>query len=136
MTYFDANTRNETTMLQFRKALSNWDEWKQESNNEIQLRNYLEVPHRKQHHHIGTLTFDQLTKLLEEDDQEMLRKSLAGAERHETNENIPLSFWMIDKKEAIFSIRGDPDTPMEYLFYTTDSKLLTAFQDMMKGYNL
>jgi hypothetical protein len=78
------------------------------------------------------LDYNRFLDLIEAEDSWMLDHHLARARVNQVNRHIPVFFWIVDKKEAIFAIASLSD--VEYGFYTRDTRLLTAFQDMRKTY--
>jgi len=81
-------------------------------------------------------TVDKLTKteflnLLTTQDDRMLRESFSGAIVHPVDAHLSLYFWVIDGAQAVFSIPVISDRASEYGFYTSDGRLIMAFEDML-----
>jgi hypothetical protein len=84
---------------------------------------------------LESLSRDNFSGMLEEEDKLMLSKVLSRAKIFETRAHVPIYFWLIDESEAIFAIPCLSEKELEHGFSTTDSNLIRSFIEMRKGYN-
>lgn len=122
MTCLDRARREIVNRQQFAEALLDWDNWKR--------KNSASVEKLKKHHKIGVsieeLTVEQLFEMFELDDKRII-DDFGGIRICEVPTDIPIRFWIADEREAIFSIPLLGGDALEYGFYTSDNKLITAF---------
>lgn len=62
------------------------------------------------------------------------RQIFDGVEVRQIDEMIPLYFWMIDRREAIFAIPAFAPNASEHLFSTSDKAMIDAFLQMRDRY--
>ncbi|HSP14681.1 MAG TPA: hypothetical protein VLV78_08010 [Thermoanaerobaculia bacterium] len=74
-------------------------------------------------------TRDELVTAMEELDKQLL-KQLFHKTAEEIDKEMPLYFWMADRREAIFSIPSLSEKALEWCFATTDRALLEALLDV------
>jgi hypothetical protein len=128
LTCLNTAGRMKVTRKQFSRKP--WDEWIKDPQNDQQLKWFL-----KHHNKSNELTGDEFIALLEEDDDGMLNIMRgAGAEVYEANRDIPLCYWLVDNREAIFAIIVLSDNAIEYGFRTTDQQLINALSEMRQQY--
>lgn len=117
---------------QFSKAEQGWEEWKREQKVRDQIHSLLQS--HKCAKTIDEISREEFVNLLEETNKQMLNGALARAETLEVDGYMPLYFWLVDKKEAIFAIPSFSGEHTEYGFSTSDPKLISAFVEMRERY--
>jgi hypothetical protein len=133
LTCFDEARRYDFNTEQFSQVEEGWDEWKRDPQIERKLKELLVS--RGKDADVDALTKKEFAKLLEDTEQDMLLDEFLNAEKVEVNKDIPLYFWIIDDAEAIFAIPSFSDETTEYGFFTSDPKLISAFQQIVKRYH-
>jgi len=133
LTCLDEDCRNKYVKQQLFKEGQGWDEWKQSSGINKQLQHYLkkhpEAPN------IDELKEGDLLKLFADEERQMLQE-LSGAEIQQISTYMPLYFWLVDGSSAIFVVPSYSERAIDYGFFTTDQKLILAFEGMRDRYHL
>lgn len=80
------------------------------------------------------VTVEQLTAMFADEDRRALAATFSRAQVVEISEYVPLYFWIVDNRQAMFAFPGYTDLSLEYGFSTTDQKLLTAFFEVVERY--
>lgn len=120
--------------MRARRVLAQFPEssWENKKKNDVfmeQLRKYSNIHGQK-----SIETTNELFKLLEEDDKNALA-NLSLALRIEIDDDVPLFFWIVDNKHAIFAIPGYTDQSIEHAFETTDARLIRALLEIKEKYS-
>ena len=132
LTCFNQKRRFDFNHEQFPKVAEGWDEWKKDPQfiNKLQA---LLRSHGKSSD-AGNLSKEEFVQLLEDTERLMLDDEFLNAEKLEVNADMPLYFWIIDGAEAIFAIPSFSEEATEYGFFTSDPKLISAFQQIVRRY--
>jgi len=128
VTCLDADGRKALTYEQFPEP--KWEEWR--SRQKKRLRAFL-------HFHgseadADDLSIEQFAMLLEQEDVRVLDESLLHADKAFINAHLPLYFWLIDGKAAIFSIPSFTEKATEHGFFTLDEHLILGLLDLEARY--
>jgi hypothetical protein len=84
---------------------------------------------------LDSLTPETFLGMLEVEGNRMLTEVLSRATITETEAHVPIYFWLIDDRKAIFSIPSLSEKELEHGFATTDSNLIRSFISIRKRYN-
>ena len=133
LTCLNKEWRNKTHDEQFTEKELAWDEWKKEAKIREQLQRYLQINSRSVN--VETLSKQEFADMVEETDNQMLSGVFATCDIMEVAAYIPLYFWLVDKKEAIFTIPSYSNKHSEYGFFTSDPRLISAFIEMKERYH-
>jgi len=131
------DNRQHFNKRQFAKAISNWESWKSNPSNCSQLKRFL-----KEHgsdESIETFTADSLLQLFDEVSHREIDITYRGATLYQIDDQIPLRMWIVDKKEAIFSMTSTPARASHtdgasHTFSTTDPSLISALKTIFDYY--
>ena len=132
VTCLDKDRRNAAFRDQLYRPGEGWNEWKAKPTSLEQLKTLLKWHGREKD--VGGLDEEEFFRILEDDEERMLKETFARAETCELDTYVPLHFWLIDDDvSAIFAI---PSTSaIEYGFSTTDPRLISALKDMRDRYH-
>jgi hypothetical protein len=117
---------------QFSKQQSNWSDWKFKADSRSKLERFLE--HRGRAATVDTLTFESFAEFLEDENVRALQDMFAGAHLQTVESYVPVYFWLVDDKEAVFALPSF-DRTTETGFYTRDSALIEGFKDVLSRYH-
>lgn len=127
ITFLDRDGRQRFSPEQFEKPDSRnpWEDWKEER--QKQLTHFLEQVD-------PGLVLDRLTKqefldILESMNRIMLEDTLRKAKKYEVRIDMPVYFWLIDKRLAFFAFRYS-NKSMECGFSTIDKPLIESLEQM------
>jgi len=125
--------RMQSSREQYPKNKDEWEAFASKQANAENIQRLLKI-----HEWTGTaldLGPAKFIELLEVEDQRILREVMPEAHVVEIDTHLPLFFWLVDEREAIFSIPTLSEDIVEYGFTTTDPKLISAFLEMKRRYN-
>lgn len=108
-----------------------WEQWKNKPTSRNRLSSFLKLHGDIA---IGELTVERFANLLEEEDLKILDHSLKNARVSKTEDHLPIYFWLIDGKAAVFSIPSFTEKATEHGFYTSDPRLIAGLQDLEARY--
>jgi hypothetical protein len=131
-TYLHRHRREKLHLEQF-GVISNWEAWKQDSDNERKIKCFLDDTYGEGQT-IETITEEDFNELLIGADQKVLDKHFSSAEKIEINLPMPLYFWIRDSEEAIFAIATMSGGVIEVAFHTRDHNLITALKHIFDRY--
>jgi hypothetical protein len=129
MTCLDCSRRDRLNHEQFATALADWENWKRAN---LQALETVRKDH-KLNVTVDALTIEQFLETLESDDKRII-DDFCGVGVCEVPVDISIHFWIIDGREAIFTIPFLRDA-LEYGFSTSDNKLITAFSQLVERYS-
>ncbi|MGZ5445138.1 MAG: hypothetical protein ACXW5U_15900 [Thermoanaerobaculia bacterium] len=130
LTCLDAALRRRYEREQFTE--DTWQRWQSDARATSRIAEFL----RKRRAADGSdLSLETFMKELEGIDESYLRDVFAGHVR-EMSVDIPMYFWIVDGRSAIFAISAMSDTDgwEEYGFITADHALIQALQEMRTRY--
>jgi hypothetical protein len=127
LTCLDDAWRTTGTRAEFSKHLPGWNRWRRK-----EVRNIRELLHRHNcdEARAATVTIDEIVELLRVDDARMLENTFLTADVKTVSDTLPLYFWLIDGKEAIFAIPSFSDRAIERGFFTHDPDLIAGLLDI------
>ena len=108
-------------------------DWERKKHSNPHYAGFLEAHGKRSQ--LDSLTPDTFLGMVEEEDNLMLNEFLSGAKISQTKAHVPIYFWLIDEREAIFAIPSLAEGDLEHGFKTTDSSLIRAFKSMRNLYN-
>jgi hypothetical protein len=126
----DKNSRNSfyEEFLEGKK----WDSWRIKNKEKLKKLPALE----SKKYSFELLKKDQFIEILEEANQHMIeRGAFSSATTKEIETLIPIFFWIVDEKKAIFSIPSYKSGHLEYGFFTSDSRIILSLLDMKQRYS-
>jgi hypothetical protein len=115
---------------QFREDGVEWDQWK--NDNKKLLTRFLERYAR--HMEFDSVSREVFMDIIEKIDEGLLQREFADAQPMQIADKMFMYFWMVDGRNAIFSISPNTDRRGSYGFSTSDDTLLTALSDMRMRY--
>ena len=118
---------------QFLGRHGDWDKKKYSEAFGTQLADFLDA-HGKRSELAG-LTLETFLGMIEQEDTLMLTEFLSKAAISQIKAHVPIYFWLIDNRKAIFSIASLSEKEIEHGFVTTDSSLIKALISMRRRYN-
>jgi hypothetical protein len=128
LTCLDDKQRSALTNAEFARYANRWPAWC--SNNASNIRTLLRH-HNKNEDLATAVTREQLVEMLSVEDFSVLLNTLQNASRVTTVcETLPVYFWLIDGREAIFSIPSVTNPGDERGFYTRDADLIAGLIDI------
>jgi len=122
--FLNESKRRELVKTQFRYKDSDPDAWKNPPEIETHLKDLLRI--EKSKFTVENITFHELLDIIEQAQKLALTSYFKMANLEETADSLPLYYWIIDDKEAIFSIPSFTEYDKEKGFYTSDPKLIDA----------
>lgn len=81
-----------------------------------------------------TIGLARFKELAEKSNSHMLNDTLNGHDYCEVKQPIHIFFWLVDGREAIFSIPSHSEKALEQGFYTCDGRLIEALKLMRHRY--
>ena len=132
----DKAQRLQANKQQFAAAVADWENWKKIGEKKEKIEILLREHGGKVKDasvDFDSLTLEQLFDMFEADDLRVISE-FHGNNVYQVPKEISLYFWIIDEREAIFTIPTLIDEAGEHAFYTADDKLITAFTTMSKRY--
>jgi len=127
VTCLDEKWRADATLAEFAKHQTDWEHWRKQS--EANIRELLRH-HDQDENSASAITLEALVELLQIDDDRTLRSTFLNADVKTVSDTVPVYFWLIDGKEAIFSIPSFSDRGVERGFFTRDLDLISGLLDM------
>lgn len=117
---------------QFLGGDSEWEKKKRSGDFHLHLVSFLETHGRLSE--LEGLDIDGFLRLVEEEDQLTL-SDLSKAKVNQITTHIPIYFWLIDNKKAIFTISSLSEKEIEHGFVTIDQRLISALSTMKRRYD-
>ncbi|HEX3128422.1 MAG TPA: hypothetical protein VH394_13915 [Thermoanaerobaculia bacterium] len=84
-------------------------------------------------HTAETLDLETFLDLAETANSDMLEEAFLH-QHVEVDQPMHIFFWLIDGREAIFSVASRSEKALEHAFYTRDTRLIEAFESMRSLY--
>lgn len=132
MLYYNESLRNFLLMEQYSEIRTNWDIWKDDINNKNKVLQYLKSMNSKAT--INSFRFTDFLELLEKENTETIKTFSNHIKMQEIDTNMPIFFWIIDGKQAIFAIPSNSKNFKTYGFITSDPRLIETFHTIIKGF--
>jgi hypothetical protein len=110
--------------------MGEWAEWWSE--NEDKIRKYLSA--RKASASYETLLQEGFVDLLTEGDANTLDGEFGKANRWTTTLVMPLYFWIVDDRKAVFALAPFMEDALEVGFRTSDGELIRALRGIFDRY--
>lgn len=135
---YNEEKRSQFNDEQFPQGGTEWSAWKSKKENHARLE-----PLFQDYRKLAGLTISSVDELDETDfkklvlaaDRKMLDETLAKATNTTEIETfIPIFFWLIDGREAVFSIASLSGEVSEHGFRTVSNDFIIAFKDMWERY--
>src|SRR6185295_13442886 len=76
----------------------------------------------------------RFSELAEEANTDMIKEVFPRHDCFEVDQPMHIFFWMIDRREAVFSVVSRSEKALEHGFYTRDARLIEAFEAMRTRY--
>jgi len=116
-----------------------WLEWKTRNESKLmQLSDVENEIYMEKGRVVKDLTVEQFVEILEKANKKMLDGAAFSGEKKKDiiKESMPVFFWIVDEKEAIFSIPSisEDGSFTEHGFFTHDQKIISALNSMKKRY--
>jgi hypothetical protein len=128
LTCLDRSRRDRADREQFATAIADWENWKCDNRETLEK---LQTDHRM-NVTLDALTIEQFFEMGESDSKRII-DDFGGVGVREVSVDISIHFWIIDGREAIFTIPLRDS--IEYGFFTSDNKLITAFSQLADRYS-
>ncbi|MFY9822889.1 MAG: hypothetical protein WAM82_16025 [Thermoanaerobaculia bacterium] len=80
------------------------------------------------------LDLKRFSELAEEANTDMVKEVFPKKDCLEVDQPIHIFFWLIDSREAIFSVVSRSEKALEHGFFTRDARLIEAFEAMRTRY--
>ena len=132
---FNADARRQFNKRQFTVELGAWSAGHLRLNQTDAFYNSLRrlLARTNSQDELANLSPDTFLALIESEDADFV-KTLTSARCTETDEQIPLNFWIIDGKLAIFAVPSSLHATDEYAFETSDATLVRELERLHQGY--
>lgn len=131
ITCSDQAHRDQLAVAQFRPFMPTWESWKASDSAREKFELFM-----RDHSSLGpeAVTPEQFFALISKIQDQTLYRDFRGIQVTECSVLITNFFWVVDKKEAIFSIVSLAPGSIAHGFYTTDSRLISAFLELKKQF--
>jgi hypothetical protein len=133
LTCLIGKNRVEMIKEQFSREHREWETWKREAHPRTKLERLIELRNRATT--VDDLSFDAFVNYLEDEDLRAIEGMFNGAKIREVDAYVPLYFWLVDGKEAIFALPSFSEGSTEYGFYTRDSALIEGLVEVLNRYH-
>ena len=130
VTCLDNEHRDARTTAEFARYDKTWDQWRRAHLTNIRE---LLLTHGGHDEPANTVTRDEIVKLVTDDDYKVLTGALQNAQRVDVvAEDMCVYFWLVDNREAIFSIPSFAEAGDERGFYTRDADLIAGLREIRR----
>ncbi len=119
---------------QFPNTAEKWEAWKVEPKNKTKIEVFLK-------HYYPDASFNTLTKalfieILDDVHNNSLKQSFVAANIVELDEHIPINIWIVDNKQAIFTVPITINGYTDKGFITSDARLIESFNGIIERYKI
>jgi hypothetical protein len=134
----DRAHRDKLNREQFAGAIADWDSWRSSNRENLETLWKVHKDMLRKSHQISNLTLDDLTigelfEMFEADDRRII-DDFSDIGVCEIPVDISIHIWIIDGHEAIFTIPALGGDVLEWGFFTSDNRLITAFRQLFERY--
>ena len=119
---------------QFRTAERDWENWRLDPNEKARIITLFRKYGKEAVKDVSGLEFRDFIETQKKSSEIELETTYKGAEILRIPHNLPLSMWIVDRKEAIFTAATTVPVYFAEAFWTADARLIAALLNISKEY--